>query len=815
MEFLKRLEKERLIFDGAMGTLLQANGLGAGELPEVWNITNSGTVSDAHRAYLRAGCHILKTNTLGANRLKLSGTAYTVDKVISAAVANAKKAAETDGVYIALDIGPTGRLLSPFGDLDFEDAVSVFAEMVIAGERAGADIILIETMNDTYEIKAAMLAAKENSGLPVLVTFTPDSSGRLLTGADILTAVCLIESLGASAVGLNCGLGPAQMKALLPELTKYASIPVIISPNAGIPEQINGKTEFRVTPEEFAADMADIAVHARIIGGCCGTTPAHIAAMTAACREIPPAPVSPKNYTAVSSYGKAVLFGGRTIIIGERINPTGKPRMKKALHDNDMEYIYREGLDQTENGAEILDVNVGLPGIDEKETLARAVTGLQSVTSAVLQIDTADAAAAERGLRLYNGKPLLNSVSGKKESLEIILPLVKKYGAAVVALTLDDNGIPNNAPDRIRIAETIIAVAAKYGIRKKDIILDTLTMTVSTDRDNAKITLEAMEYIRGKMGLHTVLGVSNISFGLPDRERINAAFFTLAMSRGLSAGIVNPMNTVIMDAFYTYNALSGEDANCGEYIDRASKQISPMATPKTGSTSPPPGTPVTHNAGETISLYDAVANGLREKAAKAAQAMLADTPPLEIINNHLIPAIDKAGKDFENQRIFLPQLLMNAEAAKAAFEAIKSYMAKQGKSQNKSAETNYAAGNRGKIVLLTVKGDIHDIGKNIVKILLENYNFQVIDLGKNVEPALVLETVLKEDVRLAGLSSLMTTTVVYMEETIRLLKEKAPHCRIMVGGAVLTREYAAKIGADFYSRDATGAVHYADELFKS
>jgi 5-methyltetrahydrofolate--homocysteine methyltransferase len=799
MDFLKRLERERLVFDGAMGTLLQANGLGAGELPELWNITNAGAVADIHSAYLCAGSQIIKTNTLGANRLKLSGTGYSVNEVISAGVAIAKKAAGTESVYVALDVGPTGRLLAPFGDLDFEEAVSVFAEMIIAGERAGADIVLIETMNDTYEIKAAMLAAKENCGLPVLVTFTPDSTGRLLTGADILTTVCLIEALGASAVGLNCGLGPAQMKSLLPELIKYASIPVIISPNAGMPEQVNGKTHFHVTPEEFAADMADIAVHARLIGGCCGTTPAHIAAMIAACKEIPPIPVSPKNYTVVSSYGKAVLFGGRTIIIGERINPTGKPRMKKALHDNDMECIYREGLDQTENGAEILDVNVGLPGIDEKEMLARVITGLQSVTDAVLQIDTADAAAVERALRLYNGKPLLNSVSGKRETLETILPLVKKYGAAVVALTLDDNGIPDNAEDRIRIAETIIAEAAKHGILKKDIIFDTLTMTVSTNRDNAKITLEAMDQIRNRLGLHTILGVSNISFGLPERERINAAFFTLAMSRGLSAGIVNPMNAAIMDAFYTYNALSGEDASCAGYIERVSKQITPAAAQ------------ITHNAGETISLYDAVTNGLRVEAGKAAQTMLAATPPLEIINQHLIPAIDKAGKDFESRKIFLPQLLMNAEAAKAAFQAVKAYMAKQGE----SSQSKFASQKREKIVLLTVKGDIHDIGKNIVKILLENYNFQVIDLGKNVEPALVLETVLKEDVHLVGLSALMTTTVAYMEETIRLLKEKAPNCRIMVGGAVLTRDYAAKIGADFYSKDATGAVHYADELFKA
>jgi 5-methyltetrahydrofolate--homocysteine methyltransferase len=502
--------------------------------------------------------------------------------------------------------------------------------------------------------------------------------------------------------------------------------------------------------------------------------------MIAACRDITLVPVSPKNYTAVSSYGKTVMFGGKTVIIGER--------MKKALHDHDMDYIYQEGFDQTENGADILDVNVGLPGIDETKMLAEAVEGLQSISNTVLQIDTANAAAAERALRLYNGKPLLNSVNGKKESLETILPLVKKYGAAVVALTLDDSGIPETVQDRIRVAEAIIAAAGTYGIPKKNIIVDTLTMAISTHSDNAKTTLEAMEYIRHKLGVHTVLGISNVSFGLPEREKINAAFFTLALSRGLSAGIINPMDTAMMDALYAYRALSGEDSNCAGYIKRFSGQSFLVAT---------------HNTEETVGLSDAIANGLREQAVKAVAVMIVDTPPLEIINHHLIPVLDKVGKDFESRKIFLPQLLMSAEAAKTAFEAIKLHMSKQGQTQEK----------REKIVLSTVKGDIHDIGKNIVKILLENYNFEVIDLGKNVEPAIVVETVLRENVRLAGLSALMTTTVVYMEETIRLLKEKAPDCRIMVGGAVLTQEYAAKIGADFYSKDAMGGIRYAGELF--
>ena len=796
MNIKSRMANEILIFDGAMGTMLQARGLPAGELPEVWNVTAGDVVTDIHRAYAQAGCHILKTNTFGANRLKLSCSGYTVERVVSAGTALAKKAGAP---YVAFDIGPTGKLLKPLGDLDFEEAVDVFAEMVAAGAKAGADLILIETMSDTYEIKAAMLAAKENSDLPVWVTFTPDHSGRLLTGGDIPAAVCLIEGLGADAAGFNCGLGPLQMKALLPELVKYTSIPIIINPNAGIPEQVNGKTVFNVTPEEFAADMKEIAAYAQVIGGCCGTTPDHIAAAARACRGMSPAPVTQKNYTAVSSYGKTVFFGDNTVIIGERINPTGKPRMKQALRDGDMEYIYREGLDQAENGAEILDVNVGLPGIDEVKVLARAVTGLQGVTDTALQIDTADLAAAERAMRLYNGKPLLNSVNGKKESLDTVLPLVKKYGAAVVALALDDDGIPRTAEGRVKIAGKIIAAAESHGISKKDVIVDALTMTIGTGGDNARVTLEAAERVRNELGVHTVLGVSNVSFGLPKRELANAAFFTLAMSRGLSAAIVNPMDSVMMDAFYAYRALSGADADCAGYVGRFSGQLS-QASPL------PPA--------ESLTLYDAVVGGLREQAGKIAHSMTGDTPPLEILSRHLIPALDKVGKDFENNLIFLPRLLMSAESAKHAFEAVKSYISKQD-AESEAHQIHPKHQKREKIVLATVKGDIHDIGKNIVKVLLENYNFQVIDLGKNVEPALVAETVRNEQARLVGLSALMTTTVSYMEETIRLLRDKEPDCRVMVGGAVLTRDYAAQIGADFYSKDAMGGVRYANELFSN
>ena len=790
MDFLKRLENERLFFDGAMGTMLQ-DELAPGEPPLFLNIIRPDSVLNVHKAYVNAGCHILKTNTFGANRLALSGSGFSEDQIITAAVGIAKKAVNGADAFVALDIGPTGKLLVPFGDLDFEEAVDIFSEMVKAGTKAGADIVLIETMNDTYEIKAAMLAAKENCDLPLFVTFTPDSAGRLLNGADIQTAVCLIESLGAAAVGFNCGFGPAQLKTLLPELARHSGIPVIVNPNAGIPERINGKSVYNLKPEVFASEMSELAHNAQIIGGCCGTTPEHIAAAVRACKDIARPPVTQKNLTAVCSYGETVVFGGNVVIVGERLNPTGKPRMKKALIEGDMNILYREGLDQAEHGAHILDVNVGLPGIDEEGLLARLVCGLQSVTKTPLQIDTANPGAAQRALRLYNGKPLLNSVNGKKESLETMLPLVKKYGAAIVALCLDDDGIPETAEGRIKIAEKIIACAAGYGIPKKDIIVDALTMTISTGSDNARVTLDTVEYLRHKVGVQTILGVSNVSFGLPARENVNAAFLSLAMRAGLSAGIVNPMNSAIMDAVYVYQAINGADKNCARFINRFTSRDQAAAYSES----------VKKDTRE-VSLKDAIVQGLKEQSAKTAGAMSENTPPMDIINDHLIPALDRAGKDFESQKIFLPQLLMSAEAAKAAFEALSLKMSKQGRVQHK----------RGKIVLATVKGDVHDIGKNIVKILLENYNFQIIDLGKNVEPSLILETVLKENITLAGLSALMTTTVVYMEETIKLLKEKAPNCRVMVGGAVLTESFAGKIGADFYSKDAISAVRFAQDM---
>ncbi|MDR0890372.1 MAG: homocysteine S-methyltransferase family protein [Oscillospiraceae bacterium] len=781
MDIRKRLGQERLFLDGAIGTMLQKQGLAIGEQPELWNITHPQIVRELHSAYVQAGCDIITANTFGANRLKLKG--YTPQEIISAGVSLARQAAGDRAV--ALDIGPTGKLLAPFGDLPFETAVDVFAQMVEAGVQAGADLILIETMSDTYEIKAAMLAAKEHSTLPVIVSFTLDSAARLLTGADIQSAICLIESLGADALGVNCGLGPAQLRELLPVLCKFSSLPLVLMPNAGVPELRNGETVFRVSPEDFAQQMAQLAGSAHILGGCCGTTPAHMAQMIAACKPIPPAPITEKHVTAVSSYGKTVVFAEQTVLIGERINPTGKPRMKQALRESDWDYLYREGLAQIAQGAQILDVNVGIPGIDEAAVLAQVLCGLQSVTDAPLQIDTADLQAASQALRLYNGKPLLNSVSGKQESLETVLPLAKKYGAAVVALTLDENGIPETAAGRIAIARRILDAAKHYGIAKKDILIDALTMTVSTNDENARITLETMEYCRRELAVHTVLGVSNISFGLPQRELLNAAFFSLAMERGLSGAIMNPMNAAMMDAYYAHRVLRGKDSHCSAYISRFSSVTEAART-------------------ANYSLCDAVRLGLKEQAGSAARQLLLHAQPLEIINGQLIPALDQVGKAYEEKRAFLPQLLSAAEAAKSAFEAIKVHMAGKGETSEK----------RGKIVLATVKGDIHDIGKNILKVLLENYHFSVIDLGRDVDPMRIVQAVCEEKAPLVGLSALMTTTVVYMQQTIELLRKHAGDCRVMVGGAVLTQEFADEMGADFYAENAMAGVRYADEIFQ-
>lgn len=786
MKFIDLLGKERLFFDGAMGTMLQKNGLSAGEIPETWNITHRDTVYAIHKAYADAGCNIIKSNTFGANALKFKGTDYTVEEIVTSAIDIAKTAVSgKDKTFVALDLGPTGKLLKPYGELPFETAYELYKQQVIAGKKAGADLVLIETMGDTYEIKAAVLAAKENCDLPIVVTMIFDESGKLLTGSDIKTAVFMLEGLGVDAIGFNCGLGPRQMLSLLPELLKYSSTPLAVNPNAGLPECVNGVTFFNVTPEEFANDLKELAeMGVSLLGGCCGTTPEHLKEAVKLCKDIPVLPVKQKNITAVTSYSKTAVIGERPIIIGERINPTGKKKLKAALVSGDSGYIFSEALSQVECGADVLDVNVGLPEIDEPKVMCDTVRGIQGITNLPLQIDTSDPAAMEQALRIYNGKPLINSVNGKKESMEKIFPLAKKYGGVVVCLTLDEGGIPESAEGRIKIAEKIINTAKEYGIDKKDLIIDTLAMTVSTGAENAKRTLQALSYVRNTLGVNTVLGVSNISFGLPKRDNINAAFFTLAMGSGLSAGIINPKSDSMMNAFYSYCALNGYDENFETYISKTSDSAPTAKNDKTD-------------------LKTAVINGLSGAAGENARELLKTEQPLDIINLYLIPALDIVGKGFEDGTIFLPQLLMSADAAKAAFDEIKASI---------PAEAN-GSEKKNKVVIATVKGDIHDIGKNIVKVLLENYGFDVIDLGKDVDPEIIVDTAIKEKVKLVGLSALMTTTVVNMEETIRLLRKRYPECKVMVGGAVMTQDYADRIGADSYAKDAMGAVRYAERLF--
>ncbi len=786
MKFIDLLGKERLFFDGAMGTMLQKNGLSAGEIPETWNITHRDTVYAIHKAYADAGCNIIKSNTFGANALKFKGTDYTVEEIVTSAIDIAKTAVSgKDKTFVALDLGPTGKLLKPYGELPFETAYELYKQQVIAGKKAGADLVLIETMGDTYEIKAAVLAAKENCDLPIVVTMIFDESGKLLTGSDIKTAVFMLEGLGVDAIGFNCGLGPRQMLSLLPELLKYSSTPLVVNPNAGLPECVNGVTFFNVTPEEFANDLKELAeMGVSLLGGCCGTTPEHLKEAVKLCKGIPVLPVKQKNITAVTSYSKTAVIGERPIIIGERINPTGKKKLKAALVSGDSGYIFSEALSQVECGADVLDVNVGLPEIDEPKVMCDTVRGIQGITNLPLQIDTSDPAAMEQALRIYNGKPLINSVNGKKESMEKIFPLAKKYGGVVVCLTLDEGGIPESAEGRIKIAEKIINTAKEYGIDKKDLIIDTLAMTVSTGAENAKRTLQALSYVRNTLGVNTVLGVSNISFGLPKRDNINAAFFTLAMGSGLSAGIINPKSDSMMNAFYSYCALNGYDENFETYISKTSDSAPTAKNDKTD-------------------LKTAVINGLSGAAGENARELLKTEQPLDIINLYLIPALDIVGKGFEDGTIFLPQLLMSADAAKAAFDEIKASIPAEANGNEK----------KNKVVIATVKGDIHDIGKNIVKVLLENYGFDVIDLGKDVDPEIIVDTAIKEKVKLVGLSALMTTTVVNMEETIRLLRKRYPECKVMVGGAVMTQDYADRIGADSYAKDAMGAVRYAERLF--
>lgn len=866
---MDRIGREWLFFDGGTGSILQEKGLQPGELPETWNLLHPERILDLHRGYLEAGADIYNTNTFGANRLKFPEN---LDEIVTAAVKLAKEARTQAGrdedAYVALDIGPTGKLLAPMGDLSFDDAVDIFGEVVRIGAREGADLVLIETMNDSYEAKAAVLAAKENCDLPVFITCVFDGSGKMLTGGTPESVVAMLEGLGVDALGVNCSLGPAQMIPIVERLVKAAHVPVLVNPNAGLPKSVDGKTVYDVGPEEFAGYMKQIAaLGAAAVGGCCGTTPDYIRAEIAAVRPLPLLPPQGRAQTVIASFSRTVEIGraARPVIIGERINPTGKKRFRQALVDHDIDYIVDQGLQQEDAGADVLDVNVGTPEIDEVALLDEVVCRLQSVLALPLQIDTSNPEAMERALRHYNGKALINSVNGKQEVMAEVFPLVKKYGGVVVALALDEGGIPDNADDRIRIAEKIYATAAEYGIRREDIVIDGLCMTVSSDPRSALVTLETIRRIRDELGGSSILGVSNISFGLPARELINAYFFEMALQNGLSCAIINPNNHAMMQAYRAFCALTNQDENFQRFISAYAgykspdKQVSDALTayktrvlnalgvsagdlqatgrPLGGSDgnagfgTGAAGAGAAGLSSDNVSgagasagssgsgraagaddgrgpgalagkskLVEAIERGMAKPAADATREALLTRNALDIINEDLVPALDVVGQGFEKGTVFLPQLLMAAEAAKAAFAVVKESMA--GSAQE----------SKGRVILATVKGDIHDIGKNIVKVLLENYGYDVIDLGKDVPPETIVETALRENIRLVGLSALMTTTVVNMEETIRQLHQQKPDCRIVVGGAVMTQDYADKIGADCYGRDAMTTVRYADEL---
>ena len=800
MDFRKRLREGILYLDGGTGSILQSLGLKPGELPEVWNIERANDIVNVARQYYEAGSNVVYTNTFGANSLKYDGKdgRYSVEEIVSAAVNNTRRAlneakGDKSDRYVALDIGPLGKMLSPLGDLPFEEAVEIFANTVRAGVKAGADLIAIETMNDSYETKAAVLAAKENSDLPVIVTNVYDEEAKLMTGACPESMVAMLEGLGVDALGANCSLGPKQMIPIAKRLYEATSLPLIMKPNAGLPKSVDGKTVFDVDAKEFSDIMTElVSLGARILGGCCGTTPEYIKETVKATKNLSICDIIYRNLTVVSSSQEAVYFDKKTILIGERINPTGKKLFKEALRNHDIGYVLNEGIKQKENGAHVLDVNVGLPEIDEPALLTECVEELQSVISLPLQIDTTNVNAMESALRVYNGKAMINSVNGKEEVMNEIFPLAKKYGGLVVCLTLDEDGIPDTAEKRIEIAEKIIKRAKDFGIDKKDLIFDPLAMAISSDSSQALVTLDAVKMLTDKLHVKTSLGVSNVSFGLPNREFITASFFTMAMQNGLSGAIMNPFSVEMMKAYYGFNALSMLDDNCAEYIDFAGN-----IEQNTG---------VLNKADKSGSVADenglkgAIIKGLKEESAALCKKALETTDGLTLINEEIVPALDVVGVGFEKKTMFLPQLLMSAEAAKAAFDEVK-----------KTISASEA--NKETVILATVKGDIHDIGKNIVKVIMENYGYKVIDLGKDVPPETIANCAIENNIRLVGLSALMTTTVPAMEETIKLISKLKPDCKVVVGGAVLTQEYADMIHADKYAKNAMETVRYAEELF--
>lgn len=797
MDIRELLGKQILFFDGGMGTMLQKNGMKGGEIPELLNITNPELITKIHSEYLMAGANIITTNTFGANPLKLE--VENIDEIITAAIDNAKRAIDKNEGnvprFVAFDMGPTGKLMEPIGELTFDEAYDAFSKIAKIAENAGANLVIIETMSDTLEAKAAVLAVKENTNLPIFVTMTFDETYKTLTGADTHVMSAIFEGLGVDCLGINCGLGPTQIAEMMEELAKISSIPIMAQPNAGLPQIENGRTVYNVNPEEFGDECKKIALYgASVLGGCCGTTPAHIAELVKKCSDCKPI-VEEKNFTVVASYSKAVYLDNRPVIIGERINPTGKKKFKEALRNGDIDYIVDEAFSQRDAGAHILDVNVGLPEIDECTMMESVVKAVSESVNLPLQIDSSDPVTIERALRIYNGKPMVNSVNGKKESMDAILPIVQKYGGVLVGLCLDEEGIPPMAEDRVKIAERIADEAAKYRIKKRNLVMDALTLTISAQQKESAQTLEALNIIKNKLGIKTVLGVSNISFGLPRREIVNGTFFALALYNGLDACIINPCADTMMNAYRAYRALVCIDTDCADYV--AAYAGTKSETTVTRADSSP------KNEETREKLFDIIVKGLRDQSYNETIKLLQTKDSMEIINGILIPALDVVGAEFEKGRMFLPQLMMSAETVKKSFDAIKENIEKSGRQQK----------SKGKIALATVKGDIHDIGKNIVKVLLENYGYEVYDLGKDVPPEEVVKCMKENDIHLCGLSALMTTTVLSMEETIKAIRAAGLDAKVWVGGAVLTQEYADMIGADKYCKDALASVNYANEIF--
>lgn len=785
MNLIEKLKAGAVLLDGAMGTCLEGRGLPAGSPPELYNSLKPEEVEKIHRGYVDAGCDVVCANTFGINPFRYADC----EQMIAKAVGIALRAADGKAA-VALDVGPTGKLLRPIGDLPFEDAVNCFKRVISAGVSAGAELIFIETINDLYELKAAILAAKESCNLPVFASCAFGADGKLTTGASPEAVVALAEGLGADAVGLNCSLAPSQMTETVKKLYACASVPVIAKPNAGLPQIADGKTVYDVDSQMFCKDMLQLLkAGARCVGGCCGTDASFISGLKKLLKGVTPLPVAQRDKTTVCSYTHALEIGDYPVLIGERINPTGKKRLKQAIQEGDFAYILGEAAGQAEKGVHALDVNVGVAGVDEKKILTEVVAAVQAVTDLPLQIDTSDPAAMDAAMRIYNGKPLVNSVNGKKSSMRAVFPLVKKYGGAAIALTLDENGVPPTAEGRIKIAKRILREAKKYGLKKSDIVFDTLATAVAAEGGSATAALDSLRYIRGRMGANVSLGVSNISFGLPDRDAVTAAFLTMALSHGLSAAIVNPYSDRVMGAYKSFMALSGKDKNCMEYIDFASRNAQPREA-----------LPAAHTGAE--GLKRSITRGLKEDAARLSAELCSTLSAQEVIEAHIVPALDEVGAAFESKKIFLPQLLISAEAASAAFDAVKPYIKRVG------------TGKKLKIVLATVRGDVHDIGKNIVKTMLANYGFAVIDLGKDVPPEKIVRAAAETGAGLVGLSALMTTTVGAMESTVKLIKKQLPHCKCIVGGAVITAEYAAEIGADAYGKDAMQTVRYAESIEK-